>query len=89
MGQIQDLQPEVNNILSTYNKPQVQQLAKVKYLLERKGLQFLETLKNKEKVKGDTLEGLFNTLTSRLRPQFHEKIKLLQFRKLCRSNGGM
>ena len=37
---------EVNNILSTYNTPQTEQLATVKNWLGRKGLQFLETLTN-------------------------------------------
>ena len=40
---------KVNNILSTYNNLQVEQLAMVKNWLERKGLQFLETLTNTEK----------------------------------------
>ena len=34
------------------------------------------------------LEGLFDTLTSTFTPQFNETIKLLQFRKLCRNDGG-
>ena len=39
---------EVNNILSTYNTPPTEQLAVVKNWLGRKGLQFLESLTNKE-----------------------------------------
>ena len=59
----------------------------IKNWLGRKGLQFLETLTNAEKVTCDTLEGLFNTLTSKFMPQFNETIKSLQFRKLCRNDG--
>ena len=33
------------------------------------------------------LEGLFNMLTSKFRPQFNKTIKSLQFRKLCRNDG--
>ena len=59
----------------------------VKNWLGRKGLQFLETLTNTEKVTCNPLEGLLNTLTSKFKPQFNEKIKFLQFRKLCRNDG--
>ena len=41
---------EVNNILSTYNMSLSEQLATVKNWLGRKGLQFLESLMNEEKV---------------------------------------
>ena len=58
----------------------------VKYWPGRKALQFLETLTNTEKVTCDTLEGLFDTLTSNFRPLFNETIKSLQFRKLCRND---
>ena len=37
-----------------------------------KGFQFLETLTNTEKVACDTLEGLYDTLTSKFKPQFNE-----------------
>ena len=77
---------EVNNILSTYNTLKAEQLEMVKNWLGRKGLQFLETLTNTEKVTCDMLEGLFNMLTSKFRPQFNETIKLLQLRKLCRND---
>ena len=39
---------EVNNILSTYNSPQNEQLAMVKNWLGRVGLQFIEALTNEE-----------------------------------------
>ena len=48
---------EVNNILATYNTPQVEQLAIVKNLLGRKGLQFIESLTHAEKDTCNTLEG--------------------------------
>ena len=57
---------EVNNILSTYNIPQTEQLAIAKNWLGRKGLQFLESLTNEENVLCSTLEGLFKTLTKYL-----------------------
>ena len=59
---------DVNNILSTYDTPQMEQLAMVKKLVGKKGRQLLETLTNAEKVTGDTLEGLFYMLTSKVRP---------------------
>ena len=34
-----------------------------------------------------TLEGLFNMLAAKFRPQYNETIKSLQFRKLCRIEG--
>ena len=78
---------EVNNILSTYNTPQIEQLVMVKNWFGRKGLQFLETLTSEEKITCDTLDRLLKTLTSKYRPQFNERIKLLQFRKLYRNDG--
>ena len=65
---------EVNNILSTYNTPQAEQLVMVKNWLGRKGLQFLETLTNEEKTTCSTLEGLFETLSSKFKLQFNETI---------------
>ena len=58
----------------------------VKNWLGRKGLQFFEMLTSEEKTTCDTLHGLFETLTSKIRPQFNETIKSLQFRKLYRNN---
>ena len=78
---------KVNKILSSYTTSQMEQLMMVKNWLGRKGLQFLETLINTEKVACDTLEGLFNILTSKFKPQFNETIKSLQFRKLSRNDG--
>ena len=56
-------------------------------MLGRKGLQFLETLTNEEKVMCSTLDSLFETLTNNFRPQFNETIKSLQFHKLSRQDG--
>ena len=66
---------EINNILFTYNTSEVEQLAMVKNWLGKKGLPFLETLMNAEKVTCDMLEGLFYMLNSKFRPQFNETIK--------------
>ena len=78
---------EVNNVLSAYSTPQTEQLAIVKNWLGRKGLQFLESLTNKEKVTCSMLEGLFEILTNKFRLQFNETIKSLQFCKLSRQDG--
>ena len=78
---------EINNILSTYNNLQAEQLTMVKIWLGRKGLQFLETLTNVEKMTCCTLGGLYNILTSKFRPQFNETFKSMQFRIFCRNDG--
>ena len=75
---------EVNNVLSTYNTPQADKLALVKNWLGRKGLKYLETLTTTEKETCNTLEGLFETLKNKFKPQYIETIKSLQFRKLYR-----
>ena len=74
----------MNNVLSTYNTPQADKLALVKNWLGRKGLQYLETLMTTGKETCNTLEGLFETLTNKCKPQYNETIKSLQFRKLYR-----
>ena len=75
---------EVNNILSTYNTPQIDKLALVKKWWGRKDLQYLETLTTTEKETCNTLEGLSDMLTNKFKPQYNETIRSLQFRKLCR-----
>ena len=50
---------EVNNILTTYNTTQTEQLIMVKNWLVRKGLQLIESLTEAEKDRCSTLEGLF------------------------------
>ena len=74
----------MNNVLFTYNTPHADKLALVKNWLGRKGLQYLETLMTAEKETYNTLEGLFETLTNKFKPQHNETIKSLQFRKLYR-----
>ena len=59
---------EVNNILSTYNTPQMDKLLLVKDWLGKKGLQYLETLAMAEKETFSTLEGLFETLCNNFKP---------------------
>ena len=83
-GELKTFRLEVNKILSTYNTLQTDKLALVKNWLGRKGLQYLKTLTTTEKETCKTLEGLFDTLTNKFKPQYNETIKLLQFRKLCR-----
>ena len=73
---------EVNNVLSIYNIPQTDKLGVVKNWLGRKGLQYLETLMTAEKEACNTLEGLYETLSNKFKPQYNETIKSLQFRKL-------
>ena len=73
---------EVNNILSTYNTLQTDKLALVKNWLGRKGLQYLETLRNAEKETCKTLESLFEILSNKFETQYNETIKSLPFRKL-------
>ena len=73
---------KVNNVLSTYNTLETDKLALVKSWLGKKGLQYLETLITAEKETCNTLEGLFETLTNKFKPQYNEPIKSLQFRKL-------
>ena len=67
-----------------YNIPQKDKLAVVKNWLGRKGLQYLETLMTTERETCSTLEGLFETLSNKFKPQYSETIKSLQFRMLYR-----
>ena len=54
----------------------------VKNWLGRKGLQYLETLTTTEKDTCNTVEGLFETLSNKFKPQYNETTKSLQFRRL-------
>ena len=65
-----------------YNTLQADKLAVVKNWLGRIDLQHLETLVTAVKETCNTLEGLFETLLNKFKPQYNETIKLLQFRKL-------
>ena len=47
----------------------------------------MESLTQGEKQACDTLQGLFDMLATKFRPQVNETIKALQFRKLCRFEG--
>ena len=73
---------EVRNVLSTYNAQEQDKIAMVKNWLGRKGLHYLESLTETEKHACNTLQGLFDTLATKVKPQFNETIKSLHFRKL-------
>ena len=73
---------EVNNVLSTYSMPEVEKLAVVKNWHGRKGLHYLETLMPAEREACTMLDGLFDMLATKLKLQYNETIKSLQFRKL-------
>ena len=74
-------------MLSTNNAQEQDKIALVKNLLGRKGLHYIESLTEAEKQACSTLQGLFDTLAKKFRPQFNETIKSLQFRKLYRFKG--
>ena len=77
---------EVKNVLSTYNILEHDKIAIVKNWLGRKGLHYIESITEAEKQACNTLQGLVKTLATKFWLQFNETIKLLQFRKLCRSD---
>ena len=79
--------PEVRNMLSTYNTCKQEKIAMVKNWIGRKGLHYLESLMEGEKWACDTLQGLIDSLDEKVRPQYNETIKSLQFRKVCRFEG--
>ena len=81
-SKLKTFQLEANNILSTYNTPQTDKLVLVKNWLGGKDLQYLEMLTTAEKETCNTLEGLFDTLSNKFKPQYNETIKALQFRKI-------
>ena len=61
-------------------------LALVKNWLGRRGLQYLEMLTMAEKETCNTLEGLFETLCNKFKPQYNDTIKLhYSVRKLYRN----
>ena len=74
-------------MLSTYNAQEQDKIALVKNWLGRKGLHYIESLTEEEKQACSTLQGLFDTLAKKFRPQFNKTIKSLQFRKLYRFEG--
>ena len=76
---------EVKNVLSTYNTPEHNKIAIVKNWLGRKGLHYIESITEAEKQACNTVQGLFDTLSTKFWTQLNETIKSLQFRKLYRS----
>ena len=78
---------EVRNVLSTYNAQDQDKIAIVKNWLGRKGLHYLESLTEAEKLACNTLQGLFDTLATKFKPQFNETFKSLQYRNLCKFEG--
>ena len=68
-SELKTFQLEVNNILSTYNILQTDKLVLVKNWLGRKGIQYLEMLTGAEKETCNTLEGIFDTLFNKFKPQ--------------------
>ena len=61
--------------------PEAEKLAVVKNWQGRKGLHYLESLATEERETCNTLEGLFEMLANKFKPQYNETIKSLQFRK--------
>ena len=70
---------KVNNVLSTYSMPEVENLAVVKNWLGRKGPHYLETLTLAEREAHNTLDGLFDILATKFKPQYNKTKKSLQF----------
>ena len=73
---------EVRNMLSTYNAQEIDKIVMVKDWLGRKGLHYIESLTEGETETCSMLEGLFDTLATKFKPQYNKMIKLLQFRKI-------
>ena len=78
---------EVRNMLFTYNAQEQDKISIEKSWLGRKGLHYIKSLTQGEKQACKTLQGLFDMLATKFRPQFNKTIKSLQFRKLCRFKG--
>ena len=72
----------MNNVLSTYNMPEADKLTVVKNWLGRTGLHYLDGITMAERKMCNTLEGLFETLASKFKPQYNDTLKSLWFRKL-------
>ena len=70
-----------------YNAQDQDKIAIVKNWLGRRKLHYLESLTEAEKHECNTIQGLFDTLSTKFKPQFNETIKSLQFRKLYRFEG--
>ena len=74
----------MRNALLTYNTQEADKITMVKNWLGRKGLHYLETLIANEKEACNTLQGLYDMLATKFKPQYNETVKSLQFRKLYR-----
>ena len=61
-------------MLSTYNTQEQDKIAIVKNWLGRKGLHYIESLTEVEKQACNSLQGQFDTLAEKFRPQFSETI---------------
>ena len=72
----------MSNVLSTYGIPEEKKLALVKKLARKKRLQYFEMLMPAEKEACNILDGLFEMLAIKFKPQYNESIKSLNFRKL-------
>ena len=75
---------EIRNVLSTYIAQETDKIVMVTNWLGRKGLHYIKSLTEDEKEACSTLEGLFDTLAAKFRPQYNEMIKSLQLSKLHR-----
>ena len=89
---------KVNNILASYNTPHAEQLAIIKDWLavsnckrlvrqERPAINRIPDRHVWKQEKCSTIEGLFEILNNRFKPQFNETRKSLQFCKLSRQSG--
>ena len=67
-NELKNFRSEVNNVLKSYNIPDIEKIAIIKNWLGRKGLQLLETLTQAEQDKCKTTKELFITLNSKLKP---------------------
>ena len=74
----------VNNIFKLCSKPQTEQLVIIKSQLDRKGLQFIQSLTQMEQERCNTIQGPFTALNNKFKPKFNETIKSLRFCKLSR-----
>ena len=66
---------EVRNVLTTYNLQETDKIAMVKNWMGRRGLHYIERLTEGEKERCGTLEGLFDMLTTKFKPQYNQTIK--------------
>ena len=67
--------------------PRSRQNCHSKELARQERVTLFRSLTEAEKWACNTLQGLFDTLATKFKPQFNETIKSLQFRKLCRFEG--